>query len=243
MRLYTDLADWFHLLTAPEEYAGEAAHYREALVEVCDGPAVRLLELGSGGGNNASHLKQWFTCTLTDLSPEMLAQSRTINPECEHVQGDMRAVRLGRTFDVVFAHDALMYLAELDDLRAAVRTAFEHTRPGGAAVFCPDYVRESFEPGTDHGGHDGEDGRALRYLEWVRDEDPDDSLYEVDLVYTLKEADGSVRVEHDHCVEGLFGEEEWLEALRAAGFEAGTYPPFEPEEYPGQRIFTGKRPR
>ncbi|MCY3646538.1 MAG: class I SAM-dependent methyltransferase [Chloroflexi bacterium] len=243
MLLYSDLADWFHLLTAPEEYVGEATHYRNGLVESCDGPAVTLLELGSGGGNNASHLKQWFTCTLTDLSPEMLAQSLTINPECEHVQGDMRTVRLGRTFDVVFVHDAVVYLTELDDIRAAAVTAFAHLRPGGAALFAPDYVRESFQPGTDHGGHDGDDGRALRYLEWVRDEDPDDSLYEVDLVYTLLEADGSVRVEHDHCIEGLFVEEEWLEALRAAGFEASTYPPFEPEEYPGQRIFIGKKPR
>lgn len=243
MRLYSDLADWFHLLTAPEEYVGEATHYRKGLVESCDGPAVTLLELGSGGGNNASHLKQWFTCTLTDLSPEMLAQSRTINPECEHFQGDMRTVRLDRTFDVVFVHDAVVYLTELDDIRAAAVTAFTHLRPGGAALFAPDYVRESFQPGTDHGGHDGADGRALRYLEWVRDEDPDDSLYEADLIYALREADGSVRVEHDHCIEGLFAEEEWLEALRAAGFEASAYPPFEPEEYPGQRIFIGKKPR
>ena len=104
-------------------------------------------------------------------------------------------------------------------------------------------MRESFEPGTDHGGHDGEDGRAIRYLEWVRDEDPDDSLYEVDLVYTLKEADGSVRVEHDHCVEGLVRRRRsgWRRCGRR-GFEASTYPPFEPEEYPGQRIFIGKRP-
>jgi hypothetical protein len=242
MRLYSDLAGWFHLLTAPEEYEDEARHYRKALVESCDGAAVTLLELGSGGGNNASHLKQWFTCTLTDLSPEMLAQSRTINPECEHIQGDMRTVRLDRAFDVVFVHDAVVYLTEIDDIRAAAATAFAHLRSGGAALFAPDYVRESFQPGTDHGGHDGDDGRAMRYLEWVRDEDPDDSLYEVDLVYTLKEADGSVRVEHDHCIEGLFGEDDWLEALRAAGFEASMYPPFEPDEFPGQRIFIGKKP-
>ena len=31
--------------------------------------------------------------------------SRSINPECEHVQGDMRTLRLGREFDAVFVHD------------------------------------------------------------------------------------------------------------------------------------------
>ena len=241
MRLYSDLAGWFHLLTAPEEYAFEAAHYRKALVETCDGPAVTLLELGSGGGNNASHLKQWFTCTLTDLSPEMLAQSRTINPECEHIQGDMRSLRLGRTFDVVFVHDAVVYLTEIDDLRAAAATAFAHVRPGGAVVFVPDYIRETIEPGTNHGGHDGADGRSMRYLEWVRDEDPDDSQYEADLIYVLREADGSLRVEHDHCIEGLFTRAQWFETLREAGFEAGEYPAGDPVECPGP-IFTGKRP-
>ena len=67
-----------------------------------------LLELGSGGGNNASHLKARFNCTLTDISPDMLALSRTLNPECEHLEGDMRTLRLGRTFDVVFIHDAIV---------------------------------------------------------------------------------------------------------------------------------------
>ena len=240
MRLYSDLADWFHLLTAPEEYAVEAAHYRKALVETCEGQATTLLELGCGGGNNASHLKRWFTCTLTDLSPAMLAQSGAINPECEHIAGDMRGLRLDRAFDVVFAHDALVYLTELDDLRATAATAFAHLRPGGAAVFAPDFVRETFRAGTDHGGHDGADGRSLRYLEWVRDEDGEDSRYEVDLVYAMREADGSVRVAHDHCVEGLFTRREWLEALGAAGFEAGEYPPGDPDECPGP-IFTGRK--
>ena len=241
MRLYTDLADWFHLLTAPAEYAFEAAWYRKALEETCDGPARTLLELGCGGGNNASHLKQWFACTLTDLSPEMLAQSRAINPECEHVQGDMRTLRLGREFDVVFAHDAVVYLTELDGLRAAMATAFAHLRPGGAALFAPDYVTETFAPGTDHGGHDGPDGRSLRYLEWVRDDDPEDSRYETELVYALREADGTVRVEHDHCVEGLFTRAQWLGALREAGFEAEEYPPGDPVECPGP-IFAGRKP-
>jgi hypothetical protein len=40
----------------------------------------------------------------------MLALSMTVNPECEHIEGDMRTLRLGHTFDAVFLHDAVMYL-------------------------------------------------------------------------------------------------------------------------------------
>ena len=86
----------------------------------------------------------------------------------------MRTLRLGRTFDAVLVHDAVMYMTTEADLRQAIETAYVHVRPGGVAVFAPDFVKETFKPSTDHGGHDG-DGRALRYLEWSFDPDPDDT--------------------------------------------------------------------
>ena len=173
-----------------------------------------MLELGSGGGNNASHMKAHFPqMTLTDLSEGMLELSRTINPELEHVQGDMRTLRLGREFDAVFVHDAVVYMTTEADLRAAIETAAVHCRAGGVALFAPDHLRENFAPSTDHGGHDGEDGRGLRYLEWTWDPDPSDDTYTVDFAYLLREPDGTARVEQDRHLEGLFSRETWLRLL------------------------------
>lgn len=219
MRLYSDLADWFHLLTAPADYADEAAEHQRVMETGCSGPLRTLLELGCGGGNTASHLKHRYACTLTDLSDEMLAVSRSINPECEHLQGDMRTLRLGHEFDGVLVHDAVVYMTTEADLRAAFATAFAHLRPGGVALFVPDYTRETFAERTDHGGHDG-DGRNLRYLEWTRDPDPSDTTYDVDFAVLMREGDEPVRVVHDRHVEGLFGQGEWLRWLSDAGFEA-----------------------
>src|SRR5689334_9183957 len=167
--LYGDLAGWFHLLSPPSEYAEEVAVYAP-LLKIAD-PAETLLELGAGAGCNAYHLKRDFRCTLTDISKTMLDASRRINPECEHVVGDMRDLRLGREFDVVFVHDAVAYMTTEDDLRKAMTTAFVHCRPGGVVVFAPDCVKETFRAATDHGGSDG-DGRAIRYLAWTCDPDP-----------------------------------------------------------------------
>jgi len=202
--LYSELAEWFHLLTAPAEYAEEAVFYTKQLVEACDRLPKTVLELGSGGGNNASHMKAHLEMTLVDLSPQMLELSRSINPECEHLEGDMRTVRLGREFDAVFVHDAVVYMTTEEDLKAAIDTAFVHCRQGGAALFAPDHVREKFKPSTDHGGHDADDGRGLRYLEWTWDPDPNDDTSTVDFAYLLRDADRSLRVEQDRHVEGLF---------------------------------------
>jgi SAM-dependent methyltransferase len=220
--MYGELAGWFHLLTAPVEYEEEAATFLGLLREEVNGSLETLLELGAGGGNTASHLKASLRLTLTDLSEAMLDQSRAINPECEHVAGDMRTLRLGRTFDAVLVHDAVMYMTTARDLRAAMDTAFVHLRPGGVALFTPDAVAETWEPATDHGGHDGNDGRALRYLEWTFDPDPSDTTVVTDFAIIVREADGSARVVHDRHIEGLFPRPTWLALLDDAGFEVST---------------------
>ena len=84
-RFYGDLAPWWPLISTPEEYAEEAA-FAASLLRTFeprpDGPEARptLLELGSGGGNNAFHLKHEFDLTLVDLSAAMVAVSRQLNP-------------------------------------------------------------------------------------------------------------------------------------------------------------------
>lgn len=231
-RMYTDLAGWFHLITAPEDYAEEAATYAR-LFEEHARPVRSVLELGSGGGNNASHLKTSFELTLTDLSPDMLALSRAINPELEHIEGDMRTLRLGRRFDAVFAHDATSYLTTVEDVRAVANTAAAHLETGGIALFQPDALHETFKPGTEHGGHDGLDGRALRYLEWTHDPDPTNGRYQVDYVYVLRQADGAVETVLDRHVEGMLPRAKWLAALDAAGFDARAIPFEHSEVEPG----------
>jgi SAM-dependent methyltransferase len=240
-RMYDELAGWFHLVTSPDEYAEEAAYVLALLTEAIGSPPTTLLELGSGGGNTASHLRTRIGLTLVDVSPAMLEVSRSINPDVEHLAGDMRTLRLGRTFDAVLIHDAIVYMTSEADLRAAIETAWVHLRPGGAALLAPDHTRESFEPATDHGGGDGPDGRALRYLEWSHDPDPTDDVVMTDYAYLLRESDGSLRVVGDRHREGLFPRATWLHLLGSVGFDAGmVLDPWEREVFIARRPATGR---
>ena len=108
----------------PTTTVEEAECYSARIVETAVGPVRTVLELGSGGGNNASHMKERFAMTLSDLSPDMLEVSRSINPELTHIQGDMRSLRIpGAQFDAVFVHDAVMYLTTEADIHAMAETA------------------------------------------------------------------------------------------------------------------------
>jgi hypothetical protein len=239
LHMYSDLAPWFHLLTHPSDYADEAAFVIRVVEEVVGPDARTLLELGSGGGNNASHLKACFECTLTDVSPDMLALSRTLNPDCEHLEGDMRTLRLGREFDVVFIHDAISYLTTEDDLRAAIETASVHVRPGGVVILTPDATTEIFKPATDHGGHDGDDGRSLRYLEWTHS--ATGSTYDVDYLIITRGPGEELRLVHDRHTLGVFPEATWKRLIADAGLQLVDTTVENPYELE-QAAFVGRRP-
>jgi hypothetical protein len=219
-KLYEELAAWWPVLSNPADYADEATLFLQQLSGVAHKPGASLLELGSGGGNNALHMKGAFTdVTLVDLSAQMLAVSQQLNPDCEHLQGDMRSFRTDRTFDAVFIHDAIDYMQTESDLKQAIETANVHCKPGGMVLLVPDHVLETFEPSTGHGGEDS-DGRSLRYLEWSYDPDPLDTTYITDYVVIFREGFALPSVEHDQHVLGLFSRDVWLNLLREAGFEA-----------------------
>lgn len=240
-KLYTELAAWWPLLSPAADYTEEAAFFLGMMREAGLPSAPSLLELGSGGGCNAFHLKPYFAgMTLTDLSPEMLTINRTLNPECEHLPGDMRTLRLDRTFDVVMIHDAIDYMLTLEDLRQAIETAAAHCKPGGLALFVPDYVRETFQPSTDHGGTDG-DRRSLRYLEWTYDPDARDSTYTTEFAYLLREGDQGTQIEHDIHTCGLFACADWIRLLQEAGFQPEIIrDPFERELFLARKTVPGQ---
>jgi SAM-dependent methyltransferase len=217
-RLYQDLAPWWPLISPPEEYAEEAAYLAATILRSGSAARPEVLDLGSGGGHVAVHLKEHLALTLVDLSPQMLSASRRLNPECAHLQGDMRTTRLGATFDAVLVHDAVDYITSEADLRQVIETAFTHCRPGGIALFVPDYTADTFRPDNGHGGGSDPSGRQASFQEWMWDPDPADSWIQVEYEFVLREADGTVEVVREGHRLGAFSRAVWLRVLTEAGF-------------------------
>jgi SAM-dependent methyltransferase len=224
IELYGSLADWWPAVSPPSEYAEEAALYVGMIRSAARRPVREVLELGSGGGNNASHMKRAFALTLVEPAEGMRGLSRALNPECEHVAGDMRTVRLGRSFDAVFVHDAVMYMTTEEDLRAALATVAAHLAPGGAALVAPDATAETFSGATEHGGGEAPDGRRARYLQWTLPPEPEQTTFQTHYAFLLREPDGTVRSAHDVHREGLFPRATWLRLFREVGLAASLAP-------------------
>jgi len=234
MKLYGELSEWWPTFSSPDDYREETAFFARTLIKLGHPAPRRVLELGSGGGNSAFHLKKRFEMTLVDLSPQMLAVSRALNPECEHIESDIRTVRLGRTFDAVFVHDAICHMTTEADLRAVMQTAFVHLRAGGVALFVPDFVRETFVENTDHGGNDTDRG-SVRFLQWTTDPDPRDTTYLVDFAILIRDEQGQTRLVHDRHTYGLFARAKWRGLMREVGFVVSKLDGFERDLFAGRR--------
>jgi SAM-dependent methyltransferase len=141
MSVFGVYAKYYDLLYRDKDYAGEAAYVHNLIQR--DFPGARsVLELGSGTGKHAVMLaERAYEVSGVDRSAEMVALARTRALELENArvafsQGDIRSVRLGRTFDIVVSlFHVMSYQTTNEDLAAATATAATHLAPGGGFIF------------------------------------------------------------------------------------------------------------
>lgn len=139
MSVFNEYARYYDLLYRDKDYAGEA-EYVHGLIQAHAPDAKCILNLGCGSGRHDRCLSELgYTVTGVDLSEEMLSAARDAaadNESLEYVQGDVRTVRLGHSFDVVISlFHVMSYQVSNDDLLAAFATAHSHLKPGGTFIF------------------------------------------------------------------------------------------------------------
>jgi SAM-dependent methyltransferase len=141
MSVFGVYAKYYDLLYRDKDYAAEVV-YINSLIQLDHPHARNILDLGSGSGKHAIRLSdQGYEVNGVDLSAEMiaLAQSRALAAgysKAVFKHGDIRTVRLGRTYDVVISlFHVMSYQTTNDDLAAATATAAVHLEPGGIFIF------------------------------------------------------------------------------------------------------------
>lgn len=114
---------------AVDFYREQAARHGGSVLELGCGTGEKLIPIAADG----------HECVGLDLSPGMLAEARRKADEREvavtWVQGDMRDVDLGRTFDLVLiTGNSLLHLHEAEDIVSCLRAVRRHLAPGGRLV-------------------------------------------------------------------------------------------------------------
>ncbi len=194
-----------------------------------------MLHLGSGGGSLDCQLKTTYRVTGVDVSAAMIMHAKRVNPEVEYVCGDIRTVRLGRTFDAVLVHDAIAYMTSVTELEQVYHTAAAHLEPGGVMVALPEELRTRFVQDRTEVKTRTRGARTVTFLEVDHDPDPADHSFEAVFVLVIREGK-DVRIETDRHVLGLFELYEFLDAMRSAGFDPVAEPWELSDWEPGQEM-------
>ena len=217
-RLYGDLVWVWPIMSPPEDYVEEGRKLSELIKERSQTGAKTLLHLGCGGGHNDHTLKEYFEVTGIDISQAMLELARRLNPEVEYHQGDMRSVRLNKTFDAVAGLDSLAYMTSQEELRGVFETAYIHLKPGGVFLALPEFTRERYQQNWTHSSSHSSGDTSVTYMENYYDPDPGGTVIEATFVYLIRRG-GELEIETDHHLCGIFSIETWERLLTETGFE------------------------
>jgi SAM-dependent methyltransferase len=139
---FQEYSAYYDLFYTDKNYESEVGYVARTLRAA--NPTTRtMLELGSGTGRHGQLLASiGFDVHGVELSSDMASVARSSAGRtpgggtftCD--VGDLRLVRVGRTFDAVISlFHVISYQTTNDDLRAAFKTAAVHVQPGGAFFF------------------------------------------------------------------------------------------------------------
>lgn len=201
-----------------KDYESEAAELID-LVRLHRPEVASLLDVGCGVGEHLMH----FAAALpeaegVELSDGMVAEARHRHPGLTVHQGDMRSFQLERTFDAVTClWGSIGYMTTTEDLARAVANMADHLRPGGVLLIEGWYSPEQWPAGRMATHITSEDGIGVgRMVASTSSEGH--SLSQMHMAYMVLER-GEVSQFTEVHTQGLFADEEYAGAMRAAGLE------------------------
>jgi SAM-dependent methyltransferase len=223
MTVFGNYARYYDILYKDKDYSGEV-EYINGLIKEYTPLARTVLDLGSGTGRHAGLLAgSGYQVHGVERSADMLAfaRSRSGGGNPSFSEGDVRSVRLGKTFDVVLMlFHVINYQLADTDLSDAFSTAAAHCRCGGLFVFDTWYGPAVLASPPEEREKRVEDGQ----LEIVRKARPvcrsDRNIVEVhyDMSVGDREKGMSESLTEVHHMRYLF-EDEIRGFLRAARFD------------------------
>ena len=217
-RLYHDLSWIWPIISPPEDYIEESEFFCRIIKEESKIAVRSLFHMGCGGGRNDFTFKKHFEVTGVDISEKMLELAKELNPESEYMLGDMRTLRLGRTFDCVAALDSINYMKNEEELGQLFRTAHEHLKPGGVFLTVVEESCERFKQNRTISSTHSRGKTQITFIENSFDPNPDDDHFEMTFIYLVRDKN-DLEIHTDSHIWGLFKMDTWRRLLEATGFD------------------------
>lgn len=145
--LYNQFADYYDLLHARKDYAGEVAKLKQLIKRHQKSDGHELLDVACGTGRHLSYFKDSFSCTGIDLHENMLKVARKKVKGVIFKQAEMAKFRLRKHFDVIAClYGGISYSLNIRGLRETLDNFVRHLKPGGVVIIEPYFTKKQFKP-------------------------------------------------------------------------------------------------
>lgn len=219
--LYKQVAKYYDKIHHRKDYEKEVDFLEKIFRK--HGLKVRnILDVACGTGAHAALLvKRGYNVIGVDSSEEMLKIVRRKVKNATFVKGDMRDLKLDRTFDAVICmFGSISYNRTPSELRRALSRFREHLEAKGIVVFDTSILRERFVHGYRQTiGYDGDELTIARFgfcEKFGR-------KGRITFSYLIREGDSFNYIKGDVHEFGLFSPSEIIKIMRKAGFTAEVY--------------------
>lgn len=141
--MFGGYAKFYNLLYKDKNYE-EESEYVDHLIRLYYPGAKTILDLGCGTGRHDLHLaEKGYLVTGVDMSDEMLSfakklkvSGRSNNHSLNFFPGDVREIRLEKSFDVVISlFHVMSYQTTNEDIQKSFKTASTHLKENGIFIF------------------------------------------------------------------------------------------------------------
>jgi SAM-dependent methyltransferase len=126
----------FYEVLYPEPNDETPAMCRRMFERYLSAPPASVLDIGCGTGRDLRSLHRTYPyCVGIDLLPNVIEYARSQAKDIEFRVGNMRDIRLGRTFDAVICFgSALLYALTNEDIDKTLATFAAHSHAGSLLI-------------------------------------------------------------------------------------------------------------
>jgi len=216
--LYSELAKYYDLIYSFKNYRKEANRIKALVSKYKESKENELLDVACGTGHHLNYLKDAFSCTGVDISPEILEVAKKNAEGVAFEEADMSTMNLGKRFDVITClFSSIGYVKTYSNLRRTINTFARHLKKGGIMLIEPWFTKSTYMVGSPHiSTYDGKEIKIARLnISEIRG-----NLSVMDMHYLIAEKDKGVKHFVDRHELGLFEVDETLRIMKAAGLQS-----------------------
>jgi SAM-dependent methyltransferase len=216
--LYSELAKYYDLIYSFKNYRKEAVRIKGLVSKYKKSKGNELLDVACGTGHHLNYLKDAFSCTGVDISPEILKVARKNVEGVAFEEADMSTLNLGKQFDVITClFSSIGYVGTYSNLRKTIHKFAKHMKEGGVVLIEPWFTKSTYIADSPHmSTYDGKDIKIARLnISEIRGD-----LSVMDMHYLIAERGKGVKHFVDRHELGLFEVDETLRTMKAAGLRS-----------------------